>query len=70
MEKLNLPPYTLQRTGDGLVATHPSLRTPVPVSEALLLRVVKQAARQALECHGKVQQTAGMKTKRTQPAEA
>jgi hypothetical protein len=55
MQTLELPPYTLTRTPDGIVAAHPALSTPIPVPEALLLRVVKQAAREALECHGKMQ---------------
>lgn len=61
MDKISLPPYTLHRTEDGLVATHEGLSKPVPVSEILLLRVIKTATRQALDFHGR----AGMVVPRT-----
>ncbi len=50
MEQLSIPPFTLRRLPTGeLVAEHPAISKPVPVPDALLLRVVKAAVRQSLE---------------------
>ena len=55
METLSLPPYTLRRAPDGRIfAEHPQLRDPVEVPAAMLLRVIKTAARQSLDFPGRV----------------
>jgi hypothetical protein len=59
MDSLSIPPYTLRLGVDGrIMAEHPQLREPVEVPAAMLLRVIKSAARQSLDFPGRVTEPA------------
>jgi len=55
MEQIEIAPFVLFRGPDGeLYVRHAELRTPVPVSRAALLRLLRQAVAQSLDFPGVV----------------